>query len=109
MKRGKGNQRVYPPSERDLEKQRQRDLDAERLRRGEPMAQDPFTGIPLSQFKITHIGRRRIGDHCSVNRDLTDEQFNQARARAVAELVDFQPGVRTSLFAGMDGEADDAS
>lgn len=61
MTRGRGGQRIYSPSERDREKQAVRERDSERLRRGEPPADDPFAGIPIAEFRIVSIGGRPIG------------------------------------------------
>lgn len=61
-----GSQQIYPPSERDIEKQRARERDAERLRNGEAslqdlMREDPFAGIPMETFRIVRIGHRPVG------------------------------------------------
>jgi hypothetical protein len=110
VRRSKGSQRVYPESERDIEKRLARQRDAERLRSGAVSpsglaAEDPFAGLNLQAFRIVSIGGRRIGRRGP--HDLTDEQFDVARARAAADLADYQPGERTSLFAGIDDGIDD--
>lgn len=41
-------------------------------------------------------------------RDLTDDEFDQAREKAAQELAGFEPSMRTSLFAGLDNDEADS-